>query len=692
MALVVSLVAVLAGLSSRPALSVAVAAGTAPIGDGKLAFVRDGFIVTANADGSGVTTLTAGYWPAWSPDGTQIVYSAPVGGLLQIFVMKADGTGRTRLTNDAGSDLTPTWSPDGAKIAFASTRTGDYQLFVMNADGSGQSLYPVSAGHDDSPSWSPDGSELAWDASGQAHNCEIYVARLDGSGFKDISNNPACDSQPKWSPDGSTILFTSLRGGHPGIYTMAASGAAVTRLTFNAGIDASPAWSPDGTKIVFSRNNAIMTMNADGSGLASVTDGTHVDADPSWQPVITGAGRPPASARPAASAATVRFQGPAWLAETRSKTAVPNSASYIAPVWSPQFMGNLTTFSPQQANTDAQRFNLIAAAVPTFAGSTTLMHRANPGLIMLGYVNAVSVDRTESVLWPESLYARDAQGQKILSIAFGNYLMDPSNRSWVTTRREACQAAIGAGYDGCLLDVVGPSPAQPGYESAVPYDAASRADWTPKTWLAATVALSRAVRQAVTPALVYGNGVQNGQAYFATTAPTSQLVTALDGVMVEEWLRAASSQVTAYPTLAAWQQDLQMLVAIAAHSSAIVVTKVWTPATPAEQQAWNLFSLATFLLASNGSSYYSFLQDSNPSTTQQTYSLWNIHPGTPTAPYQSEAGYYRRNFTNGAVLVNPTTRAVTVPLHATYLDLACHPVTSATLAPETAAILRLRCS
>jgi Tol biopolymer transport system component len=653
-----------------------------------LAFVRDGVIVTANADGSGLTTLTAGYWPAWSPDGTKIAYSAPVGGLLQIFVMNADGSGQTRLTNDSGSDLTPTWSPDGTKIAFSSTRTGDYQLFVMNADGSGQALFAASAGHDDSPSWSPDGSQLAWDASRRAHNCEIYVARIDGSGFQDISNNSACDSQPKWSPDGSTILFVSLRGRHPGIYTMAPAGTSVTRLTFNSGIDASPAWSPDGTKIVFSRNDSIMTMNSDGSGLAPVTDGTHVDAEPSWQPLLNAA--PP---RLSGSGHPVTSDVLAGAAQTESNPAVTGTVSHVAPVWSPQFMGDATTVSAQQARTDAHRFDLIAAAVPTFAGSTTLMHHAHPGLIILGYVNAVNVDRTESVLWPESLYARDSSGDKILSIAYGNYLMDPSNGSWVTTRQQACQAAVVAGYDGCILDVVGPSPSQPGYESSVPYDASAGADWTPQSWLAATVALSRTVRQAVTPALVYGNGVQNGPAYFDTTAPTSQLVPALDGVMVEEWLRNANGLVTAYPTLATWQQDLQMLVDIASRSSgALVVTKLWTPATTAQRQAWNLFSLATFLLATNGAFYYSFLQDSNLATTQRTYSLWNIHPGSPTEPYRSEAGYYQRDYTNGTVLVNPTTQAATVQLGATYLDLNCQPVTSVNLAPDTAAILRVTCS
>ena len=52
--------------------------------------------------------------------------------------MHADGSNPTRLTNNAARDLDPSFSPDGQKIVFLSLRDGSYVLYVMNADGSEQ--------------------------------------------------------------------------------------------------------------------------------------------------------------------------------------------------------------------------------------------------------------------------------------------------------------------------------------------------------------------------------------------------------------------------------------------------------------------------------------------------------------------------------------------------------------------------
>ena len=75
--------------------------------------------------------------PTWSPDGKRIAFSSNRDGNLEIYVMNADGSQQTRLTNNSSFDDYPAWSPDGKRIAFTSYRDRKYEIYVMNADGSG---------------------------------------------------------------------------------------------------------------------------------------------------------------------------------------------------------------------------------------------------------------------------------------------------------------------------------------------------------------------------------------------------------------------------------------------------------------------------------------------------------------------------------------------------------------------------
>jgi Tol biopolymer transport system component len=116
----------------------------------------DAEIYVRNADGSGEPTqLTFNNQeeraPAWSPDGTKILYmcrvvfdeatQAPIsyGPDFEVCLMNADGTQQRALTNNPVADLTPNWSSDGTRIFFhrpvVVLGVVTYQLFVMNADG-----------------------------------------------------------------------------------------------------------------------------------------------------------------------------------------------------------------------------------------------------------------------------------------------------------------------------------------------------------------------------------------------------------------------------------------------------------------------------------------------------------------------------------------------------------------------------
>ncbi len=109
----------------------------------------------------------------WSPDGTKIVFQSTRDGTngtptqqddnFEIYTMNADGSQVTRLTNTATNDPAtpvndahdedPAFSPDGSKIVFESNRSGDTEVHTMNADGSGVTRLTNSPGFDGRCDW-----------------------------------------------------------------------------------------------------------------------------------------------------------------------------------------------------------------------------------------------------------------------------------------------------------------------------------------------------------------------------------------------------------------------------------------------------------------------------------------------------------------------------------------------------------
>jgi Tol biopolymer transport system component len=75
--------------------------------------------------------------------------------------MKADGTGRIRLTNNVSNEFRPIWSPDGTKVAFESDRDG-FDIYSMDSDGTSQTRLTNDPDLDVEPTWSPDGAKIAF--------------------------------------------------------------------------------------------------------------------------------------------------------------------------------------------------------------------------------------------------------------------------------------------------------------------------------------------------------------------------------------------------------------------------------------------------------------------------------------------------------------------------------------------------
>ncbi len=248
--------------------------------------------------------------PSWSPDGTRIAFMSnrdghvPKGGVLttfEIYVMDADGGNPQNLTNDPNSDLSPAWSPDGTRIVFSSNREVNFEIYVMDTDGANPQKLTNNPGTDHHPSWSPDGKRIAFSSYRDGHfiadselTSEIYVMDTDGANPQRLTENRKNDDSPAWSPDGTRIVFSSDRKGdfvNYEIYVMDADGGNLQRLTENRDNDVSPSWSPDGKRITFSSIDGenhvgdIYVMDADGGNQQKLTNHPRNDGNPAWSSV-----------------------------------------------------------------------------------------------------------------------------------------------------------------------------------------------------------------------------------------------------------------------------------------------------------------------------------------------------------------------------------------------------------------------
>jgi TolB protein len=234
--------------------------------------------------------------PSWSADGKRIAFSS--GGEAfashDIFVMNANGSGRTLVTNErkipgrAKRDYAPSFSPNGHRIAFLRARN----IYTIRTDGSdltrvtnyGSTVTLLSG-----PAWSPDGSKILFGSSSMFGDFrpELATASPDGSNhsvfaYPDVGNYVIFGALD-WSPDGSRVVFDAGSA----IYETVEGGEA-TRLTTNQAYADAPAYSPGGGKIVYSGygDGDLYIKNADGTGKTQrLTNAPGVDDSPSWQPI-----------------------------------------------------------------------------------------------------------------------------------------------------------------------------------------------------------------------------------------------------------------------------------------------------------------------------------------------------------------------------------------------------------------------
>jgi eukaryotic-like serine/threonine-protein kinase len=244
----------------------------------------------------------------WVADG-RIVYVSRESGNDDIWIMNADGSGKSQLTSGAGINTNPAVSPDGRFIVFTSTRDGAGHIWRMDIDGANPKQLTSGSGENHAQ-FSADGSRVVYTLF--AGEQTLWRVSIEGGAPSQISektlSEPAVspdgkmiaavyrDEQPdspariavvpfeggdiaktfdvpqsswgnlRWTPDGTALTYVITAGGVSNIWSQALAGGAPKQLTdfktdqifwFN--------WSGDGKRIVSSRgsetNDVVLLSN-----------------------------------------------------------------------------------------------------------------------------------------------------------------------------------------------------------------------------------------------------------------------------------------------------------------------------------------------------------------------------------------------------------------------------------------------
>ena len=277
--------------------------------DGRIAVERAGHLYVLR-QGSEPVRITTGNsinrQPAWTTDGSALVFVSDQGGGAHLWRIALDGLNPTgkpeQLTRTADLDTEPSVAADG-RVVFVRGTGAAADLWIRTTDGSEKKL-TSEAGTERSPSVSRQGV-VAYVALRDGRR-QLRSIKLDGTGDRVVLSDPAAE-YPSWSPAGDRIAFTTT-GGRRVVLLTNAEGAYTNTVGLRRG---KPAWLDDQTLV-------LSEIPADGVGYNGDPDRI-ADRDAERDATFDGAiWRLAVPAPPDAERTQIAFQAVSQTAEDRA--------------------------------------------------------------------------------------------------------------------------------------------------------------------------------------------------------------------------------------------------------------------------------------------------------------------------------------------------------------------------------------
>jgi Tol biopolymer transport system component len=233
--------------------------------------------------------------PRWDQKGNRIVYWGLVPGAGQRDIWMSDPTGKeiVAVTNDSFVDWNPVWSPDGKYLYFISDRSGSMNIARLTIDqksgkvlGSPENMITPSAWIENL-SFSSNPNQLVYAAFDRRSEIRKFsfdpVQEKIAAQSEEISSSTDFYDVLQVSPDGGWLTFFTVWP-RQDIFVAKTDGSEKTRLTDDGYRNRYPSWSADGKSVVFMSDRSgkydFWTIQKDGSNLTQTTR----DDNMLWQP------------------------------------------------------------------------------------------------------------------------------------------------------------------------------------------------------------------------------------------------------------------------------------------------------------------------------------------------------------------------------------------------------------------------
>ena len=196
-------------------------------------------------------------FPAISPDGKAVAFTAAVGGKRQLFVRLMAGGTPLQITRDAVDHQLPRWAPDsGSIVYFSPAMPGEIRgtLWEVSALGGVPRRLTDSLGGGADVRMA-DG-RLAFFRIAE-NRIQLVTSPSDASSVEVVARFPPVTYYlyPRWSPDGKWIAFQRGDSIRFDVFVVSAAGGEARQLTHDNNMISGLAWTPDGAGIVYSSSS-----------------------------------------------------------------------------------------------------------------------------------------------------------------------------------------------------------------------------------------------------------------------------------------------------------------------------------------------------------------------------------------------------------------------------------------------------